>query len=114
MATVKVTAGDLKDGLIRVNNVQDAPSQSVSMPSRYVATIDSGVEVEVEDGFCLCFGVVSELAEKGVVITNSPGRVTKGKVTLNVLNGGREIVSLSHGQAVAHCWVEPHHEVDWA
>ena len=106
MATVKVTAGELSDGLIRVNNIADAPTQSVSMPSRYVAVIDGGVEVEVEDGYCLCFSAVPELSEKGVVITNAPGRVTSGKVALHVLNAGKQIVALSHGTPVARCWVE--------
>ena len=106
MTRVKVTAGDFEGGLIKVKNVQASPTQSVSMPSRYVATIDSGVEVEVEDGFCLCFSLVPELAQKGVVITNAPGRVTEGKIVLHLLNGGREIVSLSNDQVIATSWVE--------
>jgi len=113
MAIVKVVAGELQDGFIRVKNIQDAPTQSVSMPNRFVAVIDSGIEVEVEPGYCLCFSIVPELSEQGVSITNAPGRVKNGKVVLHVLNGGRNIVNLSHGDVVAKCWVEQDHEVSW-
>lgn len=106
MAKVKVIKGEIVNGVVSVQSVQDSPQDSVAMPSRYVATVRTGVEVEVEEGFCLCYSVVPALAEKGIVLLNAPGRVTSGPLILNLLNGGREIVTIAANVEVANVWVE--------
>lgn len=111
MAKVKVIKGEIVNGVVSVQSVQDSPRDSIAMPSRYVAKVHTGVEVEVEEGFCLCFSTVAALAAKGVVITNAPGRITSGLLVLSVLNGGREIVTIGANVEVANVWVEP--VVEW-
>jgi dUTPase len=106
MAKVKVTQGEIVNGVVSVQSIQDSQQDSVGMPSRYVATVHSGVEVEVEEGYCLCFSAVQELADKGIVITNGPGRITGGPLTFTILNGGREIVTVGANVAVANVWIE--------
>ncbi len=112
MAKVKVTKGEIVNGVVSVQSVQDSPQDSVGMPSRYVAKVHTGVEVEVEEGFCLCFSAVPALAEKGIVITNGPGRITSGPLIFSVLNGGREIVTIGANVEVANVWVEPVVEIE--
>ena len=112
MAKVKVTKGEIVNGVVSVQSVQDSPQDSVAMPSRYVAKVHTGVEVEVEEGFCLCFNAVPELAAKGIVLTG-PSRVTSGPIMFSVLNAGREIVTIGANVALAECWVEPVVSEEW-
>ena len=112
MAKVKVTKGEIHNGQVRVQSIQDSPKDSVAMPNRYVARIHTGVSVEVEEGFCLCFSIVPELAVKGIVLTG-PFRQVGGDLVFSVLNGGRQIVTIGANTTLVDCWVETVHEVEW-
>lgn len=113
MAKVKVTKGEIRNDQVSVQSVQDSPQDSVAMPSRYVAKVHTGVSVEIEEGFCLRFSVVPELAEKGIVLTGPVRVVGNSDLVFSVLNGGREIVTIGANIVLVDCWVEPVHEVDW-
>lgn len=113
LTKVKVLEGEIVNGVIKVQSIKGTIQDTVAMPNRYVAKINTGVVVEVEEGFCLCFSIVSELADKGVVVANAPGRVTKGEVEITVLNAGRETVTIGNNTDVVQCWVEPIQGIKW-
>jgi hypothetical protein len=83
------------------------------MPSRYAVELDTGLEVKVQSGYCLCFSVVPELANRGLVATNAPGRLTEGKLVVNVLNAGREIISVGEGVPLVDVWLEKAYKIEW-
>jgi dUTPase len=85
----------------------------INFPHRHLARIDTGVEVNVLDGYVLNFKLLPWLEEKGMVATNAPGRLKSGKVVVNLLNCGREIVELNHGSLIVEVWLEPDIEFDW-
>lgn len=85
----------------------------MSVPSRWFGVLDTGVEVEVEPGYRLCFSLVPEFSSKGLVATNAPGRFVSGKVTINLLNAGRDIIVLNQGDALAEVWIEKETPFEW-
>lgn len=78
----------------------------ISFPHRYMATIDTGLEVSVEPGYKLCFALVDALQGRGMVATNAPGHFKSGKVQVTVLNCGREIVEIKDGDPFVRVWLE--------
>lgn len=105
MSKLKVTKGEVtKDGC--VGTILAPLGSGCSMPSRYFMEIDTGVEVSVDKTYRLCFALVPELAERGLIATNAPGRITEGKITVNILNANREIIVLAGGSPLINVWVE--------
>lgn len=83
---------------------------------RASAKIKTGVKIDVPKGFKLCVSALDELAEKGLVVSNSPAQVNQGckdEVCVNVLNAGRELVEIKDGDKIANCWLEPVYRFDW-
>lgn len=80
--------------------------QKVSFTHRYSLNIDTGTNVKIPEGYVLCFSVSSDLANKGMVATNAPGRVTSGNIFIHLLNCGREIVEIKDGDHIADFWLE--------
>jgi len=85
----------------------------IAFNNRHTAKIDTGLEVEVPDGYKLCIGLVHNLATKGMILTNAPGNFTKGKVEAVLLNAGREIVEVSNGDPIVTCWLEDIVDFGW-
>lgn len=76
------------------------------MPSRYQTKIDTGHDFELPSGYRLCFSVSPELAERGVIITNIPGRLVSGRLVLDILNAGRNVVAIKEDDPIAIIWLE--------
>ena len=88
----------------------------VTLPSRRVAKIDTGIRVQVPEGYKLCVSARSEFASKVVIVANAPGQVDsdyRGKVVVIVANCGNQIVNIENGQRFAQCWIEPVYKFDW-
>jgi dUTPase len=85
----------------------------IAFNNRHTAKVDTGLEVEVPEGYKLCIGLVQNLAVKGMVLANAPGNFTKGKVEAVLLNAGREIVEVSNGDPIVTCWLEAIVDFDW-
>ncbi len=85
----------------------------IAFNNRHTAKIDTGLEIEVPEGHKLCVGLVQNLADRGMVLANTPGGFTKGKVEVVLLNAGREIVEVSNGDPVVNCWLEQILDFEW-
>jgi dUTPase len=91
----------------KVNNGIMGPK--ISFPHRFSAKIETGIAVDVPAGYRLGFRLVPSLADRGMVATNAPGHFKSGKLSVVLLNCGREIVELKDGDPLAILWIEP----DW-
>ena len=85
----------------------------IAFNHRHLVKVSTGLEVEVPDGYKLCIGLVKNLAERGMVLTNAPGNFTKGKVEVVLLNAGREIVEVNNTDPIATCWLEEIVPFEW-
>lgn len=107
MVKIKVTQGSLpQDGILKAQLPTTAANGQVAMPSRFTGRISTGVSVEVPSGYCLSFALLPELSKKGLSATNAPGRLTSGEVFIDVLNAGREIVTVKSGDPIIQVWVD--------
>lgn len=85
----------------------------IAFNHRHSAKISTGLTVDVPEGYKFCIGLVTNLAEKGMVLTNAPGNFTKGEVEVVLLNAGREIVDVNNGDPIVNCWVEQVVDFTW-
>lgn len=87
--------------------------KKVGFPHRHSQVIDTGLTVSLEKGYKLCFRLATALANRGMVATNAPGNFTDGKVFVNLLNCGREIVEVRDGDPLVEVWVEQVIDFNW-
>jgi hypothetical protein len=99
--------------VIPVTNNTQLTGQKINLTHRLPTVIETGTSVVVERGFKLCFALVPELANRGVIATNAPGHFTEGKVWVNILNCGREIIEIKEGDPLITVWLEPIVEWEW-
>jgi dUTPase len=85
----------------------------INFPHRHLAVVDTGLEVRTEEKFKLCFKLTPSLASRGMVATNAPGNIKAGKVSVVLLNCGREIVELKDGDPLVEVWLEADQDFDW-
>ena len=113
--TIKTNSPYSGDGTLVAKIIPPAVglAPKIAFNHRHTAKIDTGLEVDVPEGYKLCIGIVPNLAVKGMVLTNSPGNFTKGKVEAVLLNAGREIVEVSNGDPIVTCWLESVLEFTW-
>lgn len=103
----------LKINQIPQNNTLPAKlSSRLDMPNRYTGRISTGVEVKIPSTHCLRVALVPEIACRGLIMTTS-GRITGGEVVVDVLNAGREIVSIKDGDPLVEVWVEKLEKFIW-
>lgn len=114
---VKVSGQKPKDNIltavIPVTNNTHVTGQKLPLGHRASAIIETGVSVTLEPGYRLCFSLIPDLSNRGVVALNAPGHFTEGKVWVNVLNCGREIIEIKEGDPIINVWVEQIVEWDW-
>lgn len=114
---VKVSGQKPKDNtltaVIPVTNNTHVTGQKLSLGHRASAIIETGISVALEPGYRLCFSLIPDLSNRGVVALNAPGHFTEGKVWVNVLNCGREIIEIKEGDPIINVWVEQIVEWDW-
>ena len=113
--TIKCNGQCPSDNILRAQIVPAAVGLAprIAFNHRHLVKINTGLEVEVPEGYKLCIGLVPALAEKGMVLSNAPGNFTKGKVEAVLLNAGREIVEVNNGDPVVTCWMESIERFDW-
>jgi len=75
-------------------------------PSRYAKRVSTGVHVEVANGYRLCFQLVPELTEKGLVAANAPGSFESGEIYVDLVNAGKEIITLRRDTPLCRVWLE--------
>lgn len=78
----------------------------IALNHRASAIIETDLKVAVDTGYRLCFRLVPDLTNRGIVATNAPGFFMNGQVTANLLNVGREIVEIKSGDPLMHVWIE--------
>jgi hypothetical protein len=105
--------GNLLKAKIPDNATTKIMGEKVNLNHRASALIETGVNVKVEPGYKLCFSLVPELTNKGMVATNAPGNFTEGKVFANVINVGREIVEIKTGDPFLNFWFEQIIDMEW-
>lgn len=98
--------------------IPDSPTSQimgskVNLNHRSSALIETGIDIEVEKGYKVCFALIPELTNRGIIATNSPGNFTSGKIFANVLNVGREIVEIKTGDPFMTVWLEENFDFDW-
>ena len=84
----------------------------LAMPSRFTGRLHTGVEAQVPSTHCLRVALVPDLSSRGLIMTNS-GRFTVGEIYVDVLNAGREIVSVKDGDPLLEVWLEKVEKFVW-
>jgi dUTPase len=84
----------------------DGPTR---LPHRAMQTIDCGFSMELPPGYKAVFEAAVSLKAKGMFVVDS----TSNRVTVTVLNAGREIVPISNGDVVAEMSIQPVYLFDW-
>jgi dUTPase len=114
-ANPKVTFKGVKPdgGILKAKIPTTVVGPKISFPHRYMAVVDTGLEVTCPKGYKLGMALVPHLATHGMIATNLAAGVTEGKVTVVLLNVGREIVEVKDGDPLVKVWLEVDHEFDW-
>lgn len=86
----------------------------INFNHRASSVIETGLTINIDSGYKLCFALVPELANRGMIATNAPGNFTEGKVFANVLNVGREIVEIKTGDPLMIVWFEEILDLEWS
>jgi dUTPase len=84
--------------------------ESARLPHRAMQTIDCGFSMELPPGYKAVFEAAVSLKTKGMFVVDS---TFKDRVTVTVLNAGREIVPINNGDVVAEMSVQPIYLFDW-
>lgn len=107
------------DGPAPVGNVLHARVKPVIQGTKMLfsnrvnAVVEAAGTVNVPEGFKLCFSVHDSLANKGMLALNAPGNFKSGKVFVNLLNAGREIVEVKDGDPLMVVWLEKDQDFVW-
>lgn len=85
-------------------------NDTVRLQHRGTAEIDCGVTIELPVGYKAVVHPEPSLANKGLLLGTS---TVSGRVRVVVLNVGKEILVINHGDRIAQMAVEPVHIFDW-
>lgn len=77
---------------------------------RYSALVAANMSIVPEQGYKVCFALVPELANRGMMALNAPGNIVDGKIEALLLNVGREIVEIKDGDPLVDVWIEATNE----
>jgi len=84
--------------------------KQLTLPHRSGAVIDAGFSMELPKGYRASITARSGLASKGLMIANAPGIIDsdyRGRVRVSVINVGKEIIVIKHGDRIAQMAIEP-------
>jgi len=84
--------------------------KQVTLPHRSGAVIDAGFSMELPKGYRATITARSGLASKGLMVCNAPGIIDsdyRGRVKVSVINVGKEIIVIKHGDRIAQMAIEP-------
>lgn len=110
---VKFNGDQPQENVLRAKIPTTLIGDKVTLTHRAMAYVQTGVSVKVEDGYFLCFSLVQELSNKGMMAINSPGNITNGEITVGLLNCGREIISVKNGDPLIDVWLEKIQKFEW-
>jgi dUTPase len=85
---------------------------AINLPPRRLSVVSTGLTVEVQEGFKLCFSVSERIAKQGGILADM-GHITNGELFVTVFNCGTNIIPIKIGDVIAKCWMEPIHQFDW-
>lgn len=103
---VKFT-GDMPSNNVLVAKISNSlTGKKISFPHRYSTSIDTGVSVSCPEGYKLGVKIDSNLANRGMLITNLSGGIKEGPIKVVLLNAGREIVEINDGNPIAEVFLE--------
>lgn len=103
---MKVTQGQIPESQILKANFPEDEIMTGQFPSRYVKRIYTGVHVEASPGFKVCIQLVPELCEKGMVAANAPGYFSDGEIYVDLVNAGKEIVTLKRDDPLCKVYAQ--------
>lgn len=116
--TVKFSGSKPENNVLKASIPATATShitgRKIGFNHRYFHNMETGLSVETPDGYKLCFSLVPELTNRGMVATNTPGNFTSGPVVIGLLNSGREIIEIKDGDPIATVWLEKIQDFDWS
>lgn len=93
---------------------ESVSGRKIAFPHRYSYLVETPtVLVDVEPDHKICFRLVQSLANRGMVATNAPGNFTNGKISVNLLNCGREIIEVRDGEPLIEVWLEKNIPFEW-
>lgn len=87
--------------------------RKIGFNHRHLDQIKTGINVVVPDGYRMCFDLVDSLADRGMVALNGRKGTTTGEIVVTILNSGREIVEIRHGDPIAVLWLEQVIDFNW-
>jgi dUTPase len=85
-------------------------SPTVKLAHRGIATIDCGFTMKLPSGYKAIITTNAELANKGLMVATG---YYQGRVKVVVINQGREIIVINHGDRFAQMCLEPVYLFDW-
>lgn len=86
------------------------------LPHRGCYVVDCGFSMELPAGYKAEISARSSWASKGLLVANAPGQVDtdyRGRVRVAVLNAGKEIIVINHGDRIAQMSIAPVYLFDW-
>jgi dUTPase len=113
---IKFIGTEPENGLLRAkifNKNSEFVLEKINFNHRCSSIIETDLEIELEEDYKLCFSIVPELANRGMIATNAPGNFKKGKVYAHLINVGREIVEIKNGDPLMNIWIELEVFANW-
>ena len=105
-SSVKVTKGSIPTNRILSAKFDPAEIMTGQFPSRYHRRVPTGVHVRTDKGYVVCMQLVGSLTEKGMVACNAPGNFTDGEIYVDIVNGGKQVVTINGGDPLVNVWIE--------
>ena len=90
--------------------------ENVYIPHGETAVVNTGIAMEIPEGWKGEIYSRSGLASKGIFVANSPGKIDsdyRGEIKVILHNTRREIVGIHAGDRIAQFEVNPIHTIEW-
>jgi dUTP pyrophosphatase len=110
------TLGSACVDLVANLKFDDPNKKLIQLPYRCTTVVDCGFSMEIPFGYKATISARSGLASKGLTVANAPGQVDsdyRGRVKVILVNVGKEIIVINHGDRIAQMAIEPVYTFDW-
>ena len=104
------TPGSVCCDLVANIPVDDNGRRQVDLPYRAGAKIDCGFNIELPEGWKAEVSARSSWGERLLLVCNAPGQIDtdyRGRMMVMVVNVGKEIISIKHGDRIGQMWPVP-------
>lgn len=93
------------------------PGMGESLAPGEIKTFNTGIAVEIPDGYEIQIRSRSGLASQGIVVFNSPGTVDsdyRGEIRVILMNLGKQGRRFAHGERIAQLVLSKVEQIQWS